>query len=53
MRCYICRGGFKEGDVVVPLLRYVTRESKGDFVVQHPEHFAHADHLRDSAHRTR
>lgn len=41
MKCYVCTKKFKEGELVVPLLRYITNEKRGDFVTAQPEYYIH------------
>lgn len=45
MKCRACKGRFKDGDEVVPVMRYVTNERRGDFVSGNPNAFIHARHL--------
>lgn len=44
MKCRTCGRPFKEGDMVIPISRYVENDKRGDFVSQSSE-YAHADHL--------
>lgn len=46
MRCRICSRAFKDGDAVLPVLRYVVNEKRGDFVTSVPRGFIHESHLK-------
>lgn len=48
MRCEVCGRGFKEGDKLIPVTRYVTNERRGDFVPLNPVGYIHLRHLTDS-----
>lgn len=41
MKCPVCGKPFRDGARVVPVLRYVTNERRGDFVGSQPEEFVH------------
>lgn len=47
MRCLVCGKGFKDGDKVIPVLRYVTNAKRGDFVGSTPVEHIHLRHLRN------
>ena len=46
-RCWLCRKEFKDGQLIVPLLQYVTNERRGDFTSSQAEQHVHAEHLKD------
>lgn len=46
MKCQVCRASFREGDEVIPVLRYVENEKRGDFVATNPHRYVHAYHVR-------
>jgi hypothetical protein len=45
VRCQQCGRQFREGDEVVPVLRYVTNEKRGDWVSSQGHRFIHAHHV--------
>lgn len=47
VRCYVCGKRFTDGELVFPIMRYVTNEKRGDFVPLQGEQFAHARHLKE------
>ena len=48
MRCYVCGNKFGNGELVIPISRYVTDEKRGDFVGNNPQQYAHARHLKET-----
>lgn len=46
-RCYVCNNVFRDGDNVVPILKYITNERRGDFVTTQGHAFIHAHHLKE------
>lgn len=47
MRCYVCGGKFADGELVVPIMRYVVNEKRGDFVPLQGHQFLHARHIKE------
>jgi hypothetical protein len=45
MRCQKCGRKFADTDEVIPVLRYVTNEKRGDFVTSQGHRFIHAHHV--------
>lgn len=46
MKCMKCNKTFKDGMAVLPVLRYVENEKRGDFVTSHPnKEYIHALHV--------
>lgn len=41
MKCKICNKRFADGAAVVPVLRYVINEKRGDFVGRYADEFIH------------
>lgn len=46
MRCELCGRGFSDGQKLVPVMRYVTNEKRGDFVGGQPVGYIHLHHLK-------
>lgn len=46
-KCWTCKITFKNGDNIVPILKYVENEKRGDFASTTPTEFVHAHHLAD------
>lgn len=47
MKCALCKRALRDGDGVVPILRYVTNEKRGDFVTSKPSACIHAHHIKE------
>lgn len=48
MRCDVCKKGFKDGDMLVPLLKYTENHRRGDFVALTPVAYVHYRHLKEA-----
>jgi hypothetical protein len=44
----VCGRKFTDGELVLPVMRYVVNEKRGDFVPMQGEQFAHARHLKEA-----
>lgn len=47
MKCQRCGRKFRDGEDVIPVLRYVTNEKRGDFVTSQGHSFFHARHINE------
>lgn len=45
MKCAHCKKPFQDGEPVLPVLRYVKSEKRGDFVGSQPIAYIHTSHL--------
>lgn len=45
MDCFACSRKFRDGDLVLAVLTYVTNEKRGDFVGSAPQGYIHMHHV--------
>ena len=49
MKCQVCKKRFREGEMILPIMKYVANEKRGDFVSS-PVAYAHLSHLITKEH---
>lgn len=49
MRCEHCGKGFKDGDKLIPVMKYTENHKRGDFVALNPVGYIHFRHLKETS----